>query len=595
MLNISRKKLVLSSLVILLIALGVLFYSRRVERVSLASYVPLSALGYLEINDWPGLLDRFTSTVAWQRLAPAYGIDNKLNFIGKAGWLANLTGFGEPAILARTQFALVVSGLEVNGDEVRPRVALIAETHSDDEDLRKVLDKRLPELARRVYGREIRETGEYSGVPVISFAGENPGRRIFSAQIEGGLILANHTETLRACIDTRLGRTPSMADNFYLANARPLIGAESDLFGFITGEGVTRLLGFGAFLLSNSALRSTGITEILDEVLSDLASRTADGIAYGTTFKNGETLDRYSLLFKPDLVESIKSVIRVNPSEPQSLNFIPSAVKDVTIFNVENPDKTLDGIEAAVAARIGVGHSFLLHQFMLGARGIFLGMKSGDSLQTAIGNEIASFSPAKDAQERVWLIAIRDRQQAVRIIERYLSQSAPPRATGASGAAGADGRRADGVNRSAIVYEYYANRELLNSRDAKKGSAAILGDFIALGRRGTLIELIDALSDGQNLKTALRSVPASGPVPAQAMVIGLTSVKRETGEMMSALAQRLGGREKPPSGTNPLDQLPFASSATTLNDQGFYIESHSSFGNFPFFVSLIESTTSDIK
>ncbi len=586
MLNISRKKIVLSLIVILLIAIGLWFYTRRVQRVLLASYVPQSALGYLEINDWPRLLDRFTSTVAWQRLAPVYGIDNKLNFIGKAGWLANLTGFGEPAILARTQFALVVSGLEVNGEEVRPRVALIAETHSDAEDLRKVLDKRLPELARRVYGREVRETGEYSGVPVISFAGENPGRRIFSAQIEGGLILANHSEPLRACIDTRLGRTPSMADNFYLENARPLIGADSDIFGFITGEGVTRLLGFGAFLLSNSALRSTGITEILDEVLSDLASRTSDGIAYSTTFKNGETLDRYSLLFKPDLVESIRSVIKVNPSEPQSLNFIPSAVKDVTIFNVENPDKTLDGIEAAVSARIGVGHSFLLHQFMLGARGVFLGMKSGDSLQTAIGNEIASFSPAKDAQERVWLIAIRDRQQAVRIIERYLSQSGPP---------GATGRRADEVNRSAIVYEFYANREILNSRDAKKGSAAILGDFIALGRRGTLIELVDALIEGQNLKAALRSVPASGPAPVQGMVIGLSSVKRESGEMMSALAQRLGGRQKPPSGTTTLDRLPFASSATSLNDQGFYIESHSPFGNFPFFVSLVESTTSDIK
>jgi hypothetical protein len=577
MFSFSRKKLVLSLFVILLIAIGVWLYSRRGSRVAMASYVPQSALGYLEINDWPKLLERFTATGAWQQLAPAYGIEGKLKYVGQASWLVSLMGIGEPAMLARSQFALVVSGLEVRGEEVRPHVAMIAETHSDAGDLRQMLDKRLPELARRVYGREIKETGEYAGVPVTSFAGGDAGRRIFSAQIEGGFILANHPEPLRACIDTRLGRTPSMADNFYLENSRAIVKPDSDIFGFITGEGVTRLLGFGAFLLSNNALRSAGITDVLDEVLSDLASRTSDGIAYGASFENGEVVDRYGLLFKPELVESLRPVIKANRGEPQVLNFIPSAVKDVTIFNVENPDKTLDGIEAALSARLGVGRSFLLRQFMLGARGAFLGIKSGDSLQTAIGNEIASFGPAKEPQERVWLIAIRDRQQVVRILERYLSQ---PRAPGAA--------------REEIVYEYYSDREIINSRDAKKGSAAILGDFVALGRRGQLIDLIDALSDGKNLNTALRSAPASGPA-VNGVVIGYSSVKGESGEMMAALARRLGGQEKPQSGTAAFDRVPLAASATSLNDRGFYIESHSPFGNFPLFVSLFESVTADGK
>jgi hypothetical protein len=577
MFYLSRKKLVLSLFVILLIAIGVWLYSRRGSRAAMASYVPQSALGYLEINDWPKLLERFTATGAWQQLAPAYGIEGKLKYVGQASWLVSLMGIGEPAMLARSQFALVVSGLEVRGEEVRPHVAMIAETHSDAGDLRQMLDKRLPELARRVYGREIKETGEYAGVPVTSFAGGDAGRRIFSAQIEGGFILANHPEPLRACIDTRLGRTPSMADNFYLENSRAIVNPDSDIFGFITGEGVTRLLGFGAFLLSNNALRSAGITEVLDEVLSDLASRTSDGIAYGASFENGEVVDRYSLLFKPELVESLRPVIKANRGEPQVLNFIPSAVKDVTIYNVENPDKTLAGIEAALSARLGVGRSFLLRQFMLGARGAFLGVKSGDSLQTAIGNEIASFGPAKEPQERVWLIAIRDRQQVVRILERYLSQ---PRSPGAA--------------REEIVYEYYSDREIINSRDAKKGSAAILGDFVALGRRGELIDLIDALSDGKNLKTALRSAPASGPA-VNGVVIGYSSVKGESGEMMAALARRLGGQEKPQSGTAALDRVPLAASATSLNDRGFYIESHSPFGNFPLFVSLVESVTADGK
>jgi uncharacterized protein DUF3352 len=573
---LTRTKVILSLFVIFLIAVGFWIYAHRVQPVAIASYVPQSALAYLEINDWPRMVDRLTSSGAWKQLAPAYGIDGKLSYIGKAGWLANLTGVGETAILARTQFAIVLSGLEVRGEEVRPRLALIAETHAGAGELRKLIDRRLPELARKVYGRELKESSEYGGVQVTSFAGGNPGRRIYSAQIEGGVILANHPETLRACIDTRLGRAPSMASNIYLANARPIVRPDSDLFGFITGEGVTRLLGFGAFMLSNNALRSAGITDVLDEVLSELSSRTSDGIAYGASFEKGEVVDRYSILFKPELVEGLRSVIKVNRNEPQSLNFIPAGVSDVTIFNVENPDKTLDGIEAAVSARIGVGHSFLLHQFLLGARGALLGVIPNGprgpsvSLQSAIGNEIASISLTREPQDRIWLITIRDRQQFVQIVERYL---------GSSG--------------GAITRENYAGCEIINSNDAKKGAAALLGDFIALGRRPRLIQLIDALQNEQNLKAAVQSTSTS-PAGLGA-VIGFSSAKGESGEMMAVLSRWLGGRENPQATKPALDRLPFASSTTTLNDLGFYTESHSPFGNFPYLVSLFESATSEIK
>jgi len=565
MFKFSSKKTILSLLVIFLISLGIWLYSRRVEPVAIASYVPQSALGYLEINDWPRLLDRLTATGVWQQLAPAYGIDGKLDFVGKAGWLASLTGVGEAAMLARTQFALVLSGLEVRGEEVRPRLALIAETHGSAGDLRKAIDRRLPELARKVYGREEKETGEYNGVPVTSFAGATPGRRIYSAQIDGGLILANHSETLRACIDTRLGRTPSMASNVNLANARPLVRPDSDLLGFITGEGVTRLLGFGAFMLSNNALRSAGITDVLDEVLSELSARTSDGIAYGVSFEKRGAVDRYGILCKPELADKLRSVIKVNRNEPQSLNFIPAGVSDVTIFNVENPDKTLDGIEAAVSARIGVGHSFLLHQFLLGARGALLGVNQSGALQTAIGNEIASVSLTKEPQDRIWLITIRDRQQFVRIVERFL---------------GANAR------------ETYAGCELINSNDAKKGSAALLGDFIALGRRARLIQLIDALQNEQNLKAAVQSA-AGGGIPGEGAVIGFSSVKAETGEMMATVSRWLGGRENPQAAKTEIERLPFAASVTSLNELGFYTESHSPFGNFPLLVSLIAGVMED--
>jgi hypothetical protein len=510
------------------------------------------------------LLDRFASTRAWQQLAPGHGLENKLDYIGKIGWLASFTGGNEAALIARSQVAIVMTGLEVRGEEIRPRLALIAETHSSPDDLRKVIENRLPELARKIYGREIKESSQYSGVTITSYASENPARRLFSAQIGGEWILANHSDTLRGCIDTRLGRSPSMANNFHLQNSKPDIARNGVLFGFITGEGMTRLLRFGIFMLSSNALRETGITETLQDVFSDLASRSSDGMAFGTSFENGAVVDRYALLFKPDLVESLKPVIKPNRSDPQSLNLTPATAKDVTVINVENPGKTLDGIESAISARIGVGQSFLLHQFLLGARQTFFGLKSDDGLQSALGNEISNFVVEEESGKRVWLIAARDRGLLSRAVEQYLSLQ------------GAKIRR-----------ENYSGIEMISSSDARKGSAIFIGNFLALGERNQLIRLIEAQRNGQSLASAPQFTTAGRP-SKDAAVISFSSVKDESEELMAALARWLGARQSIERGATAFDQLPLAVSATSLKQQGVYVESHSPFGNFPFYVSLVD-------
>src|SRR5215510_7319092 len=128
----SRKRLILASLIILSLAVGAWIYARRPKPVVMASYAPETALGYLEINNWPQLIDKLTSTEAWRELAPAYGVPKELGYFGKIGlwpfgdWVARMTGRGEAAMLARSQFALVITGLEVRGEQeqVKPRIAL---------------------------------------------------------------------------------------------------------------------------------------------------------------------------------------------------------------------------------------------------------------------------------------------------------------------------------------------------------------------------------------------------------------------------------------------------------------------------------------
>src|SRR5262245_7423506 len=137
MFGLSRKTTALAILGLLLPALLVWFYTQRVKPVQMARYVPDSALGYLEINSLPQVLKQLTATTAWKQLAPAYGLTEKLNYAGALGGLAQFAGAlgGETTLLARAQLAVVVTSLEVRGEQVKPRWALLAETHAGQRDL----------------------------------------------------------------------------------------------------------------------------------------------------------------------------------------------------------------------------------------------------------------------------------------------------------------------------------------------------------------------------------------------------------------------------------------------------------------------------
>ncbi len=568
-----RKIAILVLLIVALLAAGGWYLTRRPAPVEMAGYVPESALGYIEVNDWPRLVREISSTEAWRKTAPAYGIDEKIGMLGQAGWLSGLRLDNEAAILARSQLAVVLTGLEVRGDEVKPRLALLIETHAGSSAIEKIAGRRLPAFARRVFGDAVSERSDYAGVEIKTWRprSESSGadRSLHSAIIEGELILANHEDAMRACIDARLDRMPDMASNFHLRNSRPAVDRGGVIFGFLTGDGVNRLLRFGAFMISNAALRETGLIEILQDVLSDLAARSSVGVAWGSGIEDGRMVDRYALLIKPDLVERVKPEIRAVRTESKILAMIPDSVTELTIVRIENPNQAIDQVEKAISARIGVGQSFLLHQFLLGARQSLLGIKPDDPAYQAIGDEIASFSLEGQTRERLWMVAVRDRAALRRIAGSYLGE---PKAT--------------------LKTERIGSYEVLDSRDEARGSAAIVDEFIILGKRNQIEQLLIELGRARRLIRDPRYL-AAGPVASPAIVTSYDSVADETAGMLAAISKWVGGRQltTPPAGL--FDQLPLSAGTTSLRDQGLFIETRSPFGTIPFFLTLIDGAAND--
>src|SRR5262249_16898919 len=145
------------------------------------------------------------------------------------------------------------------------------------------------------------------------------------------------------------------------------------------------------------------------------------------SFENGAVVDRYTLLFKPDLADALKVAVKpARQSGPNAggrrvLDMIPAGARDVTLIGVENPIKALDGIEAAISSRVGAAQSFLLGQFIIGALDFFLGIKENEKADGVVGDEIANFNTTGDAKDRVWLISQRDEAFVKTMIERVFT------------------------------------------------------------------------------------------------------------------------------------------------------------------------------
>lgn len=564
--SISRRQAVLGLLAVGIAAVGLWLYTQRVRRVSMAQYVPASALGYVEVNNVPQVIEQLTATNAWRQLAPAYGLADKLKYASKLGGLAQFAGAfgGEATVLARAQFAVAVTALEVRGEQVKPRWVLVAETHTSKRNLQSVIEKRLPELAQRAFGQATRVASEYSGVPIVVYqAASGAEKQLLSAQIESVWLLANHPEAMRACIETRLGRAPSLANNFYLQQARSAVERSGEVFGFVTGEGVTRLLRFGSFMLAGGAIGSVGkaaLAGAVGDIFTDFSTKSTDGVAYGVSFENGAVVDRYALLLKPDLTETLRATLKVNTNAPRVLTLLPATVREVTLLNLENPGQAFGTLETTIAGRVGAGQSFILRQFLSGMQEAFFGLRADELAARAIGEEVASLNFTDDVEGRIWLLKMRDQALLRKLIEKILTGG--------------------GLS---LQREQRAGAELWHSSDEGRGSALFFGGYVGLGKRTQLLKLLEDRR-GVKLNDAPQLAQASRPSQTGVM-LSLASTKEDSAELMARIARALGAANADATPA-ALNQLPMSVSVTSFTPQGLYVESHAPLGSFPLYAAV---------
>jgi hypothetical protein len=566
---ITRKR-ILPLLILLLLLTGAWLYSQRFTRVALENYVPETALGYVEINDLPRLLDNFTCTEAWRQLAPVYEVNNGLQYASWANRLGRWTGIGtkESLLLARGQFAVVVTGIEVRGEEVKPRLALLLETHGSAAQVKALLAERVPQLAARAYKQVVQETSEYAGVPITIYRAPQSERKLLAASIGSTGFIANDPEALQACLDVRQGRVAAIAKNAALAQARTTVDRNGDVFAFVSQSGVSRLSQFFTHLLIGKALESTPLAGMSEGLMAEVSERTIDAMAYSTSFVQGGVRDRYAVLCKPEVTDSLRAALRVPANaafaNSEALKLVPATAQEVTLVQIEDPGQALEGVERIVSAHLGVAQSFLFHKFFTSARKTFLGLEAGENASTAVGAEVVRYSlPTVEAEpdERVWIVAARNRQQLTQLAERLLRQQ---------------GSNLGRLNHRGVAMTHRGTRAF-----------AFLGNHLVLGSPQQVMRLIEQQQPAWLTTRQL----AAAKLPAQAensVMYSFSSVAEETAQMMAAVARRLKANPQADAAVW-LERLPLAATVTSLHERGLYRESHSPVGHFPLLVTFADS------
>lgn len=553
-------------LLLALVAAGAWLYYQSYKRIDIASYIPQNSIGFLAVDDWTRLSDEITRTNAWRDVSPAYGIWNRWNFLGLTARAIRTTGLGtsDLVVFSRAQSAFFVTSLEVNGDTVKPRFAVVTETYSLPWRLKSVIRARAPVVAQRVLGKAQEEATSYQGVEIRVFKSAESEARLFSSQIDGEWILANHPESMEAAIDTRQGRRSSIINDPDLARARNTFQDKGVSFGFVSAQGVSRLARFATNITTKHMLGENVLSENLENVTSELVSRISNGMAYSLKFREGMADETWLWMCPPEVTAQLKEGFKPGESESALLRLIPESATEVMLARVDDTGRALDSLETTISSRVGAAESFLFHRFLAGARQSLFGLKETDRARDIFGNDAAIVTLGPDPGEQIWLLSIADRTRLDASSEQFLSFG---------------GARISRDMRSGYL--------MLVSSDERRGAIGFMDDVAVFGSREGVSRMLDAKTENKPIAATAAfksSIRPQGP----AALVSYSSSSGDVSRFFEILSHSLPKSGAKNDVESRVKDVPLSAGITRLDAEGFVVTVRSPIGSLGSFAGMID-------
>lgn len=566
-----KNLLILSvSLTLILVTAGHFFFGKP-PRLPMEPYAPASALAFIEVPSLTEVMDGLTETATWRELAPVLGLSSQLRQLGSGIDWASRTGLGpdELVIAGRAQFAVVVTGVEANteasaegaGLHVKPRFALIAQTHAGADKATRLVNERASIIAGRIFGNATREEAkEYQGTRLLVYRGEDESRQLVAAAAGGIVLIGNHEAAVRECLDAIAGRTATLATDETLKLRRQQVGADAALFAYVTQAGIEMLAQLAPAVIATRVTSDPDRIGAVAGLFAHLSKQSATGFFYGLRFDGDGVTETYLLAMRTELAKGFQEALKPAATAARaSLRLTPSAASEVTILNVEGAGATLERTLKSLSSSLDIVASLALREFVISLREQF-GLAAGETLERAIGDEIAIVKLTED-EPTVMLVRVKDRAALAPVVNRYLT---------------AGGAKVTTAN--------YRNSELALSTHEDGRGVAFVGDFLILGSRPQMEKIIDAREENRTVADDAKVTTALQSLPTTASIYGYEADEREAAAMMLAISKLTrvtdGAQELLDSDRlrQAIGRLPGSASYTEFRDYGIYSQSRSALG-----------------
>lgn len=565
--------ILLGALLFIFTAAGWLWWNRR-QPVDMTNYAPADALIYVEANDLPQIAIALTSTAAWRALAEPAKLDFNPQQFSWMATLAGRTGFApaEAVVLARSQIAVVVLGVEATETPevtIKPRLAVIVETHTGEERVRHAVDKLVGDFARRAYGAPQVTHRDAEAVHWTTWALPAERRQIVAATFGSIAVIGNDEEAVEACLAVKRGERPSLRGDRDLEEMRRRTDAGDSLaFAYISQVNAAKLLEIGATIYAAQLTLSPQVQSTAATLLPQILPRLIGAIGWSAHSGDERIEDRYFFQVQDQVAARLQTPL----SPADDLDFrlagmLPAETYQTSAYLYRDPEAAWRGAQAALSSQLDFGLAPLLVLFADKSLEPY-GIAEPRGFFRLAAPPIATARLDEESNVTVMIARVRDANAMMRLLrQRFGSRT-----------------------------ERVGNYTMLIRSDTEAAEAAsIVDDYLLMGERDGVRRCLSAHTTGQTLlttdsfKSALNML-GNTPLAEQASVATYTKeqgVVRASVRTFAALrGSAKGGSELSGAGhdatafAHSLDEYAYAVSETRLVSGGFEKRTQSVFGLF---------------
>jgi hypothetical protein len=532
----------------------------------MAAYVPADSLVYLEADSLPDIASSLTHTDAWKALAANAGIKAGLGEVGWLSRLASWTGIGpaDVVVFSRAQVAVTVLGVQAaDGGEslnVKPRIALVVETHTGTSRTRAAIEKRVGNFALRAYGEPRVEERDADDVHWIIWSSPTSERRIIAATIGSRAVIGNDEQTVRACLAVRNGERASLAGNPELEEMRRRVVTSKDTlaFGYISTEGASQLFEVMAALYIGQTAQDPQVQSLAANILPQMARKILGSIGWSTRLVNGEIEDSYFMSVRNDAAKRLReSLVSAPATNFRAGELLPHDTYSVTRYATRDPLTAWRGLNFSASSQLDPVLAVMVSPFLKAALKPY-GIEDPDLFLQSIGTEIVTARLDSKGNSTVLIVEARDEKTLREFVAKRLGTTRPQ-------------------------VEQIGEAELLSSADEERGAASFVAGYLLFGAKASVRRCLIArqqkqtLTTSQNFQQAISIASAVG----SSHVITFTEDDAPSSEFISFIASQRAmqsGTVNQPELEKSLSRLPHAVSETQLAEGGIERKTRSSFG-----------------